>query len=107
MRTKWTKEELECELKRERMADKEIDDTIQSIPITDIMRNIERLRKTRRKEIPMYTQEYLARKSGISRGTYQNYLHGEKDNLKVKTLLQMVDVLRCDIADVVKKGGEA
>ena len=107
MTIKWTKDKLEQELERDCIADREINNAIQSIPITDIMKNVERLRKIRQKKFPMYTQEFFAKKVGISRGTYQNYLHGEEDALKVKTLLKMVDVLRCDIADVVKKGGEA
>ena len=92
-------------LKQDRVADKEINDATQSVSIKEVMRNIERVRKSRQKKYPKYTQVYLAGKAGISRATYMSYLSGYSDGIKLKTLMNIVDALQCDITDVIKKGG--
>ena len=104
MRNKWTEEKLNMALKQDRVADKEINDATQSVSVQEVMRNIERVRKSRQKKYPKYTQVYLAGKAGISRATYMSYLCGYSDNLKLKTLMNIVHELQCDIADVVKRG---
>ena len=104
MRKKWTKEELEQELEHDRIVEREINDVTQPIMIQDVMISIEKVRKSRQKEYPVYTQAYLAKKAGISRATYHNYLKGKYDSIELKTVLNIVHELRCNITDVIKRG---
>lgn len=104
MRNKWTEEKLNMALKQDRVAEKEINDATQSVSVQEVMRNIERMRKSRQKKYPKYTQIYLAGKAGISRATYMSFLSGYSDNLRLKTLMNIVDELQCDITDVIKRG---
>lgn len=104
MRKKWTDQKLNKELKQDRVAEKEINDATQSVSVQEVMRNIERVRKSRQKKYPKCTQVYLAGKAGISRATYMSYLSGYSDGIKLKTLMNIVHELQCDIVDVVKRG---
>ena len=104
MRNKWTEEKLNMALKQDRVADKEINDATQFVSEQEVMRNIERVRKKKKKKYSKYTQIYLAGKAGISRAAYMSYLRGDSDNLRLKTLMNIVHELQCDIADVVKRG---
>lgn len=91
----------EQELKRDRIADKELN-TEQYYSIDNVMNNIERLRKERKKKCPYLTQDYLARKSGISLATYKNYLSGASDNITLKTLINIAQTLNCDVRELLK-----
>ena len=92
MRNKWTEEKLNMALKQDRVADKEINDATQFVSVQEVMRNIERVRKSRQKKYSKYTQIYLAGKAGISRAAYMSYLRGDSDNLRLKTLMNIVTV---------------
>ena len=104
MRNKWTEEKLNMALKQDCVANKEINDATQFVSVQEVMRNIERVRKSRQKKYSKYTQIYLAGKAGISRATYMSYLSGYSDNLKLKTVLNIAHELQCNIADLVEKG---
>ena len=111
MRIKWyyimnkiknyTKKELNEALRHDRIVERELDNTTYYSRLETAMENVERLRKERQKKFPFYTQEYLAKKAGISRSTYQDYRSVSSHNIKAITLLKMADTLECDIFDLI------
>lgn len=50
----------------------------------------------------IYSQGYLAKKAGISRVTYNNYLNNGNIAIKLITLKRMADILRCDIIEFLE-----
>ena len=90
--TKEYQELLNKELKAECDADKELEEIISREYVKKIMERVEQRRE-------IYTQAYLAKKSGLSRSAYNNYKSGYRSSIKVVTLKRMADVLRCDITD--------
>ena len=111
MRIKWyhimnkiknyTQKELNEALRHDRIVERELDNTTYYSRLETAMENVERLRKERQKKSPLYTQEYLARKAGISRSTYQDYRSVSSQNIKAITLLKMADILECGIFDLI------
>lgn len=99
-----TTEELEQDLKNERIADRELDDTTNYNQIRDIMYKIECLRSEcpdSSKNSPKFTQKELAEKAGIGLSTYADYLSGTSDNIKLKTVIKIAHALRCKLSDLV------
>lgn len=97
--TKECQEQLNKELKAECDAYNELEEIIFYDYVKKIMERVEQKRKTLYKDSKIYTQAYLARKSGLSRSAYDNYKSGYSNSIKVVTLKRMADVLRCDITD--------
>lgn len=98
---KMTQAELEQELKRDVVVDRELDDTQDYERIRAIMGRIEHMRQKRQKQNARneYTQKKLAEKSGIGLSTYMDYLSGASDNIKLKTVLNIAHALQCSPAD--------
>lgn len=102
MKPNWTQEDLDRDLKLGSIAERELNDATQKNPITEVMENIEGLRKERRKTSPGFTQKHLAENAGISLATYKNYLSGLSDGIRFKTVLNMMHILQCSYGDIVK-----
>lgn len=102
MSANWTQEYLDYELEHERIAKKELNDAIQLISTIDIMINVENVRKKLLEKYPFYTQIYVAKNAGISPVTYWNYLNGISDNIRWKTIQNIVHTLHCDFSDILK-----
>lgn len=95
---KKTQVELERELKRDAIVDREIDgDTTNYLRITALMDKIEQERYSSE-----YTQKELAKKAGIGFSTYKDYLSGTSDNIKLKTVINIAHALRCKPSDLIK-----
>lgn len=90
-----TPAESGSELKKDRRRDKELDDHQNDIFMQNVMEKIEERRKTLKKNSPIYTQEYVAEKAGISRSTYKNYLNGYNTGFSVRMLKNIADALGC------------
>ena len=97
--TKEHQELLNKELKAECDADKELEEIISREYVKKIMERVEQRREILNENSEIYTQAYLAKKSGLSRSAYNNYKSGYRSSIKVVTLKRMADVLRCDITD--------
>lgn len=97
--TKEYQELLNKELKAECDVDKELEEIISREYVKKIMERVEQRREILNENSEIYTQAYLAKKSGLSRSAYNNYKSGYRSSIKVVTLKRMADVLRCDITD--------
>lgn len=97
-----TTDYLNQELKKERIAEKEINNIIQSSSIIKIMNNVEDKRQELYKKSSLYTQEYVAKKAGISLVTYWNYKTGRSNGTKWITIENLAHVLKCDVLDIIK-----
>lgn len=98
---KKTQAELEQELKRDVIVDRETNAQQDYRRIEAVMAKIERIRKERQKVSNEYTQKKLAKKAGIGLATYKDYLSGLSDNIKLKTVLNIAHVLRCKPSDLL------
>ena len=103
---KKTQAELEQELKRDMIADREINDTLSYRWMKNLMDKIERIRQSRQNVSGEYTQKKLAEKAGIGLSTYTDYLSGTSDNIKLKTVINIAHVLRCKPSDLIDDIGE-
>lgn len=99
---KRTQEELEQELKNDRIEEKEDKYRLNKIFVQKVMKAIEDERKRRMKTYPCYTQAYVAKKSGISLSTYKSYLLGNNANLCLATFRDMVKILNINPDDILK-----
>ena len=90
-----TPTELEMELKKDHLRDKELDDLQNDIFMKNVMKKIEERRKTLNKASPIYTQKHVAEKGGISFSTYKNYLNGYDTGFSVRVLKNIADALGC------------
>lgn len=91
-----TQAELERELMRDVIVDREIDDTMDYLWMAVFMKKIERMRKERE-----YSQKELAKKAGIGLSTYKDYLSGLSDNIKLKTVIKIAHAFRCKLSDLI------
>lgn len=98
---KKTQAELERELKRDVIVDREMDDTQDYRRIMTLMDKIERIRQERQNDSTEYTQKKLAEKAGIGLSTYKDYLSGCSDNIKLKTVIKIAHVLQCKLSDLM------
>lgn len=98
---KLTQEELQRDLKNDRIIDREINDTANYHRIKAIMDRIEFLRSRQQEDYPELTQKELAKRAGIGHSTYKDYLSGTSDNIKLKTLMNIAHVLRCELSDLI------
>lgn len=94
-----TPAELENELKKDRLRDKEQNDLANDIFMENVMKNIEKRRKELKKASPVYTQERVAKKAGISFSTYKNYLSGYNSGFSLRMLKNIADILGCKPSD--------
>ncbi len=110
---KLTQEELDRALELDRIADRELDDTIPRHYIGNVMSEIEDMRKKRLAALEKsnggfhssqnaYTQAALAEKAGISLSAYKNYLSGESCNVSLLTVLKLSKALDRDLAEILK-----
>ena len=90
---------LEQELKRDRLIDRELN-SLQYDSLEILMDNIEYLRKKRFQTFPTYTQEYVAKRAGISISTDTNYRTNASDKSRLKTLLRILETLGCDYTEI-------
>ena len=90
---------LEQELKRDRLVDRELN-SLHYDSLEILMDNIEYLRKKRFQTFPLCTQEYVAEQAGISLSTYTNYRTNASDNIKLKTLLRILEILGCGYTEI-------
>ena len=74
----YTQAELDRELKRDMIVDREMDDTPD-----------------------YYRMEKLAEKAGIGLSTYKDYLTGISDSIKLKTVINITHVLQCKLSDLI------
>lgn len=98
---KKTPAELERELKRDVIVDREIDDTSDNRWMAALMDKIEYIRQERLNVSSEYTQKKLAKKAGIGFSTYTDYLSGSSDNIKLKTVIKIAHALRCKLSDLI------
>ena len=103
MYNKKTKSGLEQELKRDAVIDREMDYTQNYLWLEKLMQKIEYLRQERQNVSKGYTQRELAEKSGIALSTYKDYLSGTSDNIRLKTIINIANVLHCDISDLINE----
>lgn len=101
MKNKKTQAELEQELKRDAIVDREMEDTQNYRWIEKLMQKIECLRQERQNVSSGYTQKELAEKAGIGLSTYKDYLSGASDNIKLKTVIKIASALRCNLSDLI------
>ena len=110
---KLTQEELDRALELDRIADRELDDTIPRHYIGNVMSEIEDMRKKRLAALEKsnggfhssqnaYTQAALAEKAGISLSAYKNYLSGKSCNVSLLTVLKLSKALDRDLAEILK-----
>ena len=74
----YTQAELDRELKRDMIVDREMDDTPD-----------------------YYRMKKLAEKAGIGLSTYKDYLTGISDSIKLKTVINITHVLQCKLSDLI------
>lgn len=98
---KKTQEKLNRELGNTRLADKELDNAVYTGFLNDVMTRIEQRREELNKKSNIYTQAYLAKKIGLSRATYTNYMNGSSNSMTVVTLKKIADVLSCNVTDFI------
>lgn len=98
--------EIDRELKRDVIADRQINNTTDYCWITALMNKIERMRQERLNISSIYTQKMLAKNAGIGLSTYKDYLSGLSDNIKLKTVINIAHVLRCKPSDLIDDIGE-
>ena len=89
----YTQAELDRELKRDMIVDREMDDTPDYYRMENIMNKIENMRRKRK-----YSQKKLAEKAGIGLSTYKDYLTGISDSIKLKTVINITHVLECKLS---------
>ncbi|MGY3663005.1 MAG: helix-turn-helix domain-containing protein [Roseburia sp. 1XD42-69] len=92
----YTQAELDRELKRDMIVDREMDDTPDYYRMENIMNKIENMRRKRK-----YSQKKLAEKAGIGLSTYKDYLTGISDSIKLKTVINITHVLQCKLSDLI------
>ena len=92
----YTQAELDRELKRDMIVDREMDDTPDYHRMENIMNKIENMRRKRK-----YSQKKLAEKAGIGLSTYKDYLTGISDSIKLKTVINITHVLQCKLSDLI------
>lgn len=90
---------LKNDLKQDYAANKEIDNLTNDIFMENVMEKIEERRKLLKMVFPIYTQEYVAEKAGISISTYKNYLSGYNTGFSLRTLISIADTLGCKPSD--------
>lgn len=91
-------------LKQENLrAEHELDLTYDYPFIEKVIETLEGQRKKRRKDFPAYTQEYVARKAGISLSTYRGYVKGRSYHIDLLTAKGIADVLGCRLSDIIEK----
>lgn len=98
---KKTPAELERELKRDVIVDREINDTSDYCWMAALMDKIECIRQERLNVSREYTQNKLAKDAGIGLSTYKDYLSGISDNIKLKTVINIAHVLQCKLSDLI------
>lgn len=98
-----TQAESERELKRDMIADRELDDTENYHMIKALMDKIEEKRKELKKTFPEFTQKKLAKKAGIGLSTYKDYLSGFSDNISLKTVIKIAHILQCKLSDLLEE----
>ena len=102
MREKSKQKQLEEELKRACKADKEVNDVLQYYFIDKVMENIETIRKKRFKDFPdNYTQKKVAKRAGISRSTYTNYVQSRSYDISLLTVWKIAQILDCNLSDIL------
>lgn len=97
-----TQTELENELKQDYAGSRELDNLVYDKFMKNVIEKIEKRRKEFRKVSPIYTQEYLAKKAGISFSTYKNYLSGNNNGFSLRTLKKIADTLNCHPSDFLE-----
>ena len=97
MNNKKKQAELEQELKRNAVVDREMDDTQNYRLIENSMQKIEYIRSVSSE----YSQKKLAEMAGIGHSTYKDYLSGASDNIKLKTVIKIAQVLQCNLSDLI------
>lgn len=93
---KKTQAELERELKRDVIADRELDDTQDYLWMEAFMKKIEIMRQEHK-----YSQKELAKKAGIGLSTYKDYLSGLSDNIKLKTVIKIAHAFQYQLSDLI------
>lgn len=68
-----------------------------------VIKDLEDRRKERRKKYPAYTQEYVAKRAGISLSTYKGYINDRGYCIDLITVKQLADILECRLSDVIEK----
>ena len=94
-----TQAELDNDLKQNHAATKEGDYYANDTFMKNVMEKIEKRRETLMAVSSIYTQEYVAKKAGISLSTYKNYLDESNIGLRLRTLKNIADVLGCKPSD--------
>ncbi|GEM_PF-2855563 len=94
------KEQLNKDLKAGCNADNEIETAYLYQFADSVMQKVEQRRKELyKKSGGIYSQEYLAKRAGITRVTYNTYLNDTGTTIKLITLRKIADVLKCDIKE--------
>ena len=96
MANKKSQAELEQDLKRDAVVDREMNDTQNYRWIETFMQKIECIRVS-----SGYSQKKLAEKAGIGLSTYKEYLSGNNDNIKLKTVINIAHALQCNLSDLI------
>lgn len=94
-----TQAELENELKQDYSGNRELDNLVYDIFMENVMKKIEKKRKELKEISPVYTQEYLAKKAGVSASTYKNYVSGYNNGFSLRALKKIADALKCRPSD--------
>lgn len=94
-----TQAELENELKQDYSGSRELDNLVYDNFMENVVEKIEKKRKELKEVSPIYTQEYLAKKAGVSFSTYKNYLSGYNSGFSLRTLKKIADALKCRPSD--------
>lgn len=98
---KKTQAELEQDLKNDVIAEREISDTENYRWMRAFMERVEYLRQERLNVSSEYSQKELAKQAGIGLSTYKDYLSGNSDNIKLKTVINIAHALRCKLSDLI------
>lgn len=95
-------EQLNRELEAERNAINELEESCLYEFAENVMGRVEQRREEFYKKSKKYTKSYLAKKAGLSRSAYNNYISGYRYSITVVALKRMADTLDCDITDFFK-----